>query len=358
MGSLMSPVDITSPSMLGALDKRVKAGPLTLVLIYADWCGHCQRFKPMMEKLESLNNRSIQMARVRDDMYPKTALAAKNKVEGYPSLLLVDSAGNAMNFRQPSGEVTNNVPEHTNMNKMTALVRTAGTPEGINLLNSVNKNLTGKNLTLPSGVAETNRNLNSLNTVNTSTSRSSNSNSSILNSMNSNTINSLNSNINSGNSLNNTNINSSMEFNSSSAETVPELSASSIATEPSALPNSSSNNIVADRLSSANILNQNATLANSPNNTVKSLTQRGGSMSSSENFCGSSCGVPHSQNGGGGLFGALSAAATNLAPAAALFLAAEAVAGRKRRGRKGKSRRQRQLGGGCGCGLTRRTTRV
>jgi thiol-disulfide isomerase/thioredoxin len=355
MGALMSPVDITNPNMLGALDKRIKAGPLTLVLIYADWCGHCQRFKPMMEKLETLNNRSIQMARVRDDMYPKTALAAKNKVEGYPSLLLVDSAGNAMQFKQPSGEVANTVPEHTDMNKMTALVRTAGTPEGISLLNSVNKNLTGKNLTLPSGVAETNRNLNSLNTVNTNSSasafqyNSANSNETLNSAVVINSPGSMNTNNNLRGSANN--VNSAMVFNSSmntSVETVPFPSTNSVATEPSAAPNSAPQNIVADRLSNNNVRNQNATLANSQNQTVRSLTQNGGSISGFESFCGSSCSIPHSQSGGGGLFDALSAAATNLAPAAALFLAAEAVAGRKR------GRKQR---GGCGCGLTRRTNR-
>jgi hypothetical protein len=139
---------------------------------------------------------------------------------------------------------------------------------------------------------------------------------------------------------------------------MPFPSVNSVATAPSAVPISAPQNIVSDRLSSTNILTQNSTLANSSNKTVRSLTQRGGSMSS-ENFCGSSCTISHSQNGGGGLLGALSAAASELAPVAGLFLAAEAVAGRRKRGRKG-SRKQRggkQRGGGCGCGLTRRNYR-
>ena len=358
MGSLMSPVDVTSTSMLSDLDKRIKSGPLTLVLVYADWCGHCNRFKPMMKQLENLNNRSIQMARVRDDIYPKTPLALKNKVEGYPSLLLVDSAGNAMNFKQPSGEVTNSVPDHTNMSKMTALVRTAGTPEGMNLLNSVNKNLTGKPLTLPSGTAEANRTIASLPTVNTNSALSLNSG----NNHNNNHKNNRNTNMN-----RNTNSNSAMDFDSAaeaSVETVPLPSVNAVATEQSLMPNSAPQNIVADRLSNTNILTQNSTMANSSNKTVQSLTQSGGSMAS-ENFCGSSCTIPHSQSGGscqactrtmhgGGLLGALSAAATNLAPAAALFLAAD----RLKRGRKG-SRKQRggKQRGGCGCGLTRRNAR-
>lgn len=369
MGSLMSPVDVTSTNMLSALDKRIKSGPLTLVLVYADWCGHCQRFKPMMKELEKLNNRSIQMARVRDDVYPQTTLAAKNKVEGYPSLLLVDSAGNAMNFKQPSGEISNAVPEHTNMTKMTALVRTAGTPEGMNLLSGLNKNLTAKKL--PSGVTEQTNTINSLKTVNTNVVNAVNSINKINNSVPTNG--NRNANINTNTNANNTNIQSTMELeeddsenkvspdsavslNSNSVQTVTPLTNSSIATNYSLAPNSGPKNIVADRMSANNVASQNATLNTSKNKVVRNLTQKGGSVSGigSESFCGSSCSIPHSQSGGGGLLSALSAAASNLAPAASLFLAAEAVAGRKR-GRKGKSRKQR--GGGCGCGLTRKNYR-
>jgi thiol-disulfide isomerase/thioredoxin len=133
MGQLMPPVDVRSEDMLGELSKRITQGPLTLVLVYADWCGHCTTFKPMMEKLETCPGRTIQTARIREDMFPKSSLSSA-KIEGYPTLMLVDKNGNASKFKNDSGDITNAIPDHTNMVKMQTLVRNAGTPQGISLL--------------------------------------------------------------------------------------------------------------------------------------------------------------------------------------------------------------------------------
>jgi thiol-disulfide isomerase/thioredoxin len=129
MGRMMPPVDIREDSQLSELSKRIATGPLTLVLVYADWCGHCQRFKPMMDKLEACPQRSIQTARIRDDVFPKSSLASA-KIEGYPSLMLVNQSGEVTAFKKDSGEVTNAIPDHTNEQKMMTIVRSAGTAGG------------------------------------------------------------------------------------------------------------------------------------------------------------------------------------------------------------------------------------
>ncbi len=129
MGRLMPPVDITDAGNLGELDSRIAAGPLTLVLVYADWCGHCQRFKPMMSKLENESGRSIQTARIRDDVFPQSSLSGE-KLSGYPSLMLVDKNGKSTMFKNAEGEATNTIPEYTDLNKMMTIVRNAGKPEG------------------------------------------------------------------------------------------------------------------------------------------------------------------------------------------------------------------------------------
>ncbi len=129
MGSLLPPIDITEPKQLSELEKRIRKGPLTLVLVYADWCGHCQHFKPMMEQLENAPERSIQTARVREDVFPQSSIASA-KIEGYPTLLLVKQSGEVAAFKNDQGEVTNAIPDHTNMQKMTAIVKNAGTEAG------------------------------------------------------------------------------------------------------------------------------------------------------------------------------------------------------------------------------------
>jgi thiol-disulfide isomerase/thioredoxin len=135
MGSLLPPIDITEPKQLSELDKRIRKGPLTLVLVYADWCGHCQSFKPMMEQLESCPERSIQTARVREDMFPQSSISSA-KIEGYPTLLLVKQSGEVASFKNDQGEITNAIPEHTDMQKMTAIVKNVGTNAGQNALAS------------------------------------------------------------------------------------------------------------------------------------------------------------------------------------------------------------------------------
>ena len=135
MGKLLPPVDITSLSQLDELDKRISIGPVTLVMIYAPWCGHCERFKPMMDELEKSPGRSVQVARVRDNVLPQSAVANIPN-EGYPSLMLIKKDGTAATFLDKEGNKTNVIPEHTNMQKMETIIRNAGTPEGVSLLNS------------------------------------------------------------------------------------------------------------------------------------------------------------------------------------------------------------------------------
>ena len=165
MGRLMPPVDITSPSQVGELDKRISIGPITLVLVYADWCGHCQRFKPMMEQLENMSGRTVQTARIRDDMVPQSSL--KNaKLDGYPSLLLIkngpkgeDMSKNIVQFKKDDGEVSSTVPDYTNMAKMTALVKNVGTPAGTAALNAsvvpLDKLVNGSTIVVPNAAEKT-----------------------------------------------------------------------------------------------------------------------------------------------------------------------------------------------------------
>lgn len=92
MGSIMPPVDVNRDEMMGEFVKRMKKGPVTLVLVYAPWCGHCVQYKPEFEKMVATSNRNIQVAQLRDDMVNKAPLKNAN-INSYPSVILVNKEG-------------------------------------------------------------------------------------------------------------------------------------------------------------------------------------------------------------------------------------------------------------------------
>jgi thiol-disulfide isomerase/thioredoxin len=133
-GRLSAPVDVDST-------KKVKnfEGLQTpiLVFVYAPWCGHCTKYKPMWEELENDSNRSINMARVRDDMLSSTSLTERAEpISSYPTVLLIGEDGKAVNFKGDAAAVSQAVPNHGDMDTMRSIVRNAGTPEGKSILNS------------------------------------------------------------------------------------------------------------------------------------------------------------------------------------------------------------------------------
>ena len=111
MGSIMPPVDVNSDEMMGEFVKRMKKGPVTLVLVYAPWCGHCVQYKPEFEKMVNTPNRNIQVAQLRDDMVNKAPLKNAN-INSYPSVILVNK----------EGEVVEEVQDRNNTQKMNQIL--------------------------------------------------------------------------------------------------------------------------------------------------------------------------------------------------------------------------------------------
>ena len=115
-GRLSAPVDVRSRDSVPAFEKLLEKGPLTLVLVYADWCGACHRFKEnTWNNVTKMNDRTMNISSVREDMLPATSLK-DSKISHYPSLLLVGKDKRPAEFQSPEGEPTNALPNNESKN--------------------------------------------------------------------------------------------------------------------------------------------------------------------------------------------------------------------------------------------------
>jgi thiol-disulfide isomerase/thioredoxin len=103
--SVKSPQILTVDNLkkVPSLEKVLKSGKITVVLVFAEWCGACHRFRkniwnPMCSRPASHNRVAI-----RDDMIRNTTLA-NAKFEYLPSLLVVDEKGTLQTFKSPDGD--------------------------------------------------------------------------------------------------------------------------------------------------------------------------------------------------------------------------------------------------------------
>ena len=117
-------LDVRSQNEVSDLEKMISIGPLTLVLVYADWCGHCHNFKEKMwDEVNTIPNKSVNTASVHYDMLDKTSLA-NSKIEGYPSLLLVGTDKKPADFVEEDGTKTNAMPPPANVSELKSIVQT------------------------------------------------------------------------------------------------------------------------------------------------------------------------------------------------------------------------------------------
>lgn len=163
MGRIMPMLDVRTPKQLKEFEKRVKSGPLTIIMVYADWCGHCHTMMPHFKEASKSPDREIQSVMLNEEMLDSAnKIINKNinhsakpiNVSGYPSLILVDNKSNKVTDIEPvrDTEVMTQV-----MNKSASLASNSGVISnsnvgeeeligtlnmnmGTNVENSVNKN--------------------------------------------------------------------------------------------------------------------------------------------------------------------------------------------------------------------------
>ncbi len=110
-------VDIRTPNDVTKLQKMLKNGLTTIILIYADWCGHCHRYIPTWKDLENTPGRTANMARVHYDMQDKIPAIKDAKIQGYPSVIKVLPDGRLQAYASEGG-ATNAVPHMREIHSM------------------------------------------------------------------------------------------------------------------------------------------------------------------------------------------------------------------------------------------------
>ena len=113
------PVDVRKESDVPAIEALIHSGPVTFVLVYADWCGHCHRYMPTWKRLENTPGRTANIAKVHHDMLENIPSIKSAKIQGYPSVIKVEKNGTIEEYNVPgSSEKTNALPEMRDVKRM------------------------------------------------------------------------------------------------------------------------------------------------------------------------------------------------------------------------------------------------
>lgn len=124
-----APVDVRKDSQVSDVTALINNGSVTLVLVYADWCGHCHKYLPTWKNLANTPGRTANMVSVHHDMKDKIPAIANAKIDGYPSVLKVEPSGKIEEYKVPgTPETTNALPQMRDEKFMKSLL--VGGPAG------------------------------------------------------------------------------------------------------------------------------------------------------------------------------------------------------------------------------------
>ena len=73
--------------------KQVNGGNPGMLLIYANWCGHCQRFKPTFNELCKQLGSDFPCTSIEDSELQDDKLKSALDFRGYPSIKFFDQTG-------------------------------------------------------------------------------------------------------------------------------------------------------------------------------------------------------------------------------------------------------------------------
>jgi len=140
-------IDVQTLEDVARLTDLIKNNVLTLLLVYADWCGHCTTFKnDIWKHLLSFKGRKMPMAQVNEKMLEHLMkLIPGFKVDGYPTSALVGKDMKvAMNKDPETGEITSSLPNSRDRPSMERLI--TADPAEVLKMNSLNSSPDGNAL--------------------------------------------------------------------------------------------------------------------------------------------------------------------------------------------------------------------
>ena len=76
------------------LNKQIGGGNPGMILIWADWCGHCQRFKPTFNQLRIQLGKEFPCVSIEDsELKQDENLISALNFQGYPTIKFFDQNG-------------------------------------------------------------------------------------------------------------------------------------------------------------------------------------------------------------------------------------------------------------------------
>jgi len=114
-------LDVKSDADIPALDELRKKHIIVFVNVYADWCGHCHTYKPMLEEFSKIPGRKFPMVRINEKVLAKTP-AANAKLKGFPSNIIMGNDGSFAEFKDEEGQLTHAVPNMRDKKAMRVLL--------------------------------------------------------------------------------------------------------------------------------------------------------------------------------------------------------------------------------------------
>jgi thiol-disulfide isomerase/thioredoxin len=87
-----------------SIERAIRRGPMTIVLVYSPTCPHCHTYMPIWDKLSSQKGRKANLVSMEASTYQQTPLSQKKAVQSVPTVLFIDANGKIVEAKSPRNE--------------------------------------------------------------------------------------------------------------------------------------------------------------------------------------------------------------------------------------------------------------